>query len=336
MRALGLGLILAASFASAAEMPGGLERFKRSGGAPAGGGQAEATVDLLPEFADGSDRNQADVGSCHAFSSVAVLEAAYFRHFHRAVRFSEADVFLRRTVLDPERFARFVETGETAMREGNDPAGDVEYALRNGIASNVGYDSFVKRFKRWREADKKTLAGINQMREEEGWLERLLYDPREHWAELETRPGNRKLYERMLQGAGEPVVADRAKYKAELAGFSLKKASYEFPKGRVDAAGCRAAGRPQAADIVAELKAGRPVAVSMALDGLPEWGQTKSSAHAYHAFTIVGMHPNQRGEPVFQTRNSWGGVHPDVPLEQTCRIYAIASVLAPGEAAAAR
>ena len=68
----------------------------------------------------------------------------------------------------------------------------------------------------------------------------------------------------------------------------------------------------------------------MSLSGLTAWGQTDSTSDAYHAFMIVGYDSSDTGV-IFHTRNSWGGTNPDIPDNQTCRIYAVNSVLVPGE-----
>ena len=83
-------------------------------------GSWQRDIDLLPQFADLSNRDQCDVGSCHTFGSVAVLEAAWFRKHKTRVRFSEADLFLQRTVLTGDVYRQFCRDGKCELSEGNE------------------------------------------------------------------------------------------------------------------------------------------------------------------------------------------------------------------------
>jgi hypothetical protein len=94
---------------------------------------------------------------------------------------------------------------------------------------------------------------------------------------------------------------------------------------------CRAAGVYQGLAIIDELRAGRPVAVSMELKGLQAWGSAGSQEHAYHAFLITGFEKKPGEDALLRVRNSWRGKNPDVREDELCRVYDIISVLAPGE-----
>jgi len=297
------------------------------------GGDKKKKVDLLPQFADPSTRNQCSIGSCHAFGSVAVLEAAYFRNYKEHVSISEQDVFLRRTVLSGDVYRSFCAGGACKMSEGNDPAGDIRYVLENGALSGGSYSTFAERYVKYRDAEQRTMAGFKKQYEESSWIQKLLYDPRQHWKELSTTAESTRLLSDMLQGRGSSVSAERGKLKAKLAGFKLRsKDDFGFKSEHkaLAPADCLARGAAQLAALKGELDAQRPVCVSMSLSGLTAWGQTDATRDAYHAFMIVGYDATDAGL-VFHTRNSWGGTNPDVKDNESCRIYVVDSVLAPGE-----
>ncbi len=330
--------INAAKARAAAEHAARAHQTAAGGGvspAPGAAGEKKKKVDLLPQFADPSNRNQCTIGSCHAFGSVAVLEAAYFRNYKEHISISEQDVFLRRTVLSGDVYRAFCDSGHCKMSEGNDPAGDIHYVFANGALSGGSYSQFAQRYVRYREGEQKTMEGIQQTYENMGWLEKLMYDPRKHWKELSSSETSQKILTNMLEGKGASDSAERGQLKAKLAGFKLRsKKDFDFkPEYKeLPPADCLARGAAQLAALKGELDANRPVCVSMSLSGLAAWGQTDTTRDAYHAFMIVGYDTTDAGL-VFHTRNSWGGQNPDIPQSEACRIYVIDSVLAPGETA---
>jgi hypothetical protein len=263
-------------------------------------------------------------------------QAGAGRRYGRHIHLAEEDLFLRRTVLSGDVYSDFCSSGKCELSEGNDPEGDIAYALNNGVLSGDSYQQFVKRYVGYRSAEQKTLEGIQKMRDEQGWLEKLLYDPREHWKELQTNAQSKKLLSDYLEGRDRNSDAERAKIKSELAGFTVKSKSFPFIGGadanKLTDAQCREKGEAQIEALTAELRAGRPVVVSMSLSGLPAWGQTDKSKHANHAFMMLGFE-DKDGKRVFRSRNSWGGDNPDVPAYQLCRVYGMSTMLAPGESA---
>ena len=292
-----------------------------------------AKVDLLPQFEDSSTRNQGGIGSCHAFGSVAVLEAAYYRHYKEHVVLAEEDVFLRRTVLSGDVYREFCSSGKCVMTEGNDPEGDIRYVLAHGALSGGSYVRFADRYVKYRNAEQRTMEGIQRSYEEMGWLEKLMYDPRAHWRELQKESSAKKILSSYLEGRGSLESAERDGNRKKFEGFRLRtKSDFDFKAENKDLppADCLARGAAQRAALKAELDARRPVCVSMSLSGLAAWGQTDKTRDAYHAFMIVGYDPAPGGL-VFHTRNSWGGDNPDIPAAETCRIYQLNSVLGPGE-----
>ena len=332
--AIGGGAAAGAAIGAMRGLAQGAGRQQQAAAAVAAAAAPKTDVSHLDQFADPSDRSQGDVGSCHAFGSVAVIEAAYFRRYGRHIRLAEEDLFLQRTVLSGDVYDDFCSTGKCELSEGNDTAADIRYALDHGVLSGSSYQQFVTRYLSYRAAEQRTLQGIQRMRDEQGWLERLLYDPRDHWRELQTNAQSKRLLSNYLEGRDRNSDTERARVKGELAGFTLKTKSFTFIGGsdatKLTSAQCKAQGADQRAALSSELAGGRPVAVSMSLSGLAAWGQTDTSKHANHAFMLLG-YTDAGGKRTFHSRNSWAGQNPDVPEDQLCRIYGIYTVLAPGE-----
>lgn len=314
--------------------------------APKGAAVVETTedfpgsVDLLPQFPDASDHNQVNVGSCHAFSTISVLEAALFRRYQQHIALSEADLFLQRTVLRGQVNADFDPTALSA-NEGNDVVGDVYFAITNGVATSDQYGEFVKRYTAFRDTAKQDSQYVDRMVAQENALQKFfdktLFDARQAYKDTYTPEAKRGLTGYLSSVNGRQSIAllesERARTKAMLAGFRALQKSYPYmgnASSSVDAAACGRLGTERGAAILRELKAGRPVAVSMSLSGLPEWDQTDASRDANHAFTLVGYALTQKGVS-FHTRNSWGGKNPDVPDSQLCRVYNFVTVLTPQE-----
>lgn len=295
--------------------------------------EAARGIDLGEQFADPAQRNQSAVGSCHIFGSIGVLEAAYFRKYGKHVRFSEEDLFLRRQILSGDIYADFCASGKCTLSEGGHPSQDIQYALDHGVLTGSSYAAFVERYVRYRSAEQKTMEGLQKMRDQQGWLEKLLYDPRAHWRELQTQGSAAKMIGDYLEGRDRNSSTEREKTQKELAGFRVKVKWYEAGGNDTvtkTAAQCNAEGALQRGAMLRELHAGRPVVLSMNLIGLKAWGQTEKSRDAYHAFMIVGV-KNDGGKRTFKSRNSWGGDNPDVGEDELCRVYGITTVLIPGE-----
>lgn len=139
----------------------------------AGAARAEEAKDLSYQFPDPPMRYQGDVGSCHDFASVALLEAALYRRHgpltgpgadalvpwvaptvgaakgKAHLRLSEADLFVRRTVASAEYFQDIGAKlgGKTAITEreledavlwaeAGSPQVDLVFAVRFGIAKD--------------------------------------------------------------------------------------------------------------------------------------------------------------------------------------------------------
>jgi hypothetical protein len=303
------------------------------GGAVRAAAEAPPRADTRGQFMDAAGRNQAGIGSCHTFGSIGVLEAAYYRQHGRRVRLSEQDLFIQRQVLSGDVYEGFVRTGDGTLTEGGHPSVNLRHALDHGVLTGDGYAGFVRRWNRYREAERRTLDGLERERRRNGWLVNLFYDPRAHWRELQNAPETRRIINRYLQGRDDASDAERARVRRELAGMTLRTRDFEYrgEEGtKLSAARCLAAGAPAARAIRGELDAGRPVVLSMTLKGLAAWGTAGSTDHANHAFVVTG-YSVRGGRAVLHTRNSWGGMNPDVREDELCRVYSVSSVLARGE-----
>jgi hypothetical protein len=283
-------------------------------------------IDLTTQFPDVLSRDQCSVGSCHIFATLAPVEAALNRAYDLKVRLSEADLFVQVKVKSKDLYSGASDEAGGAVRlsEGGYPAENLEYALAHGIATDKSapYDRMLGKYEGWRESQQKSIAAAKKS-------ETILNNTKGHWGEMETEDFAKKNNERFLLGAAD-LQAERDAVKKALTGFKVEKNSF----GYFDS------GVTQKQKLVDYLCRGIPVAVSMELAGLPEWGQSKNSEHARHAFIIKGF---ERADDkfIFKTRNSWGPFHstratsnPDIPEEQLSRIYAADALLTASEAKA--
>jgi len=238
-------------------------------------------ADHSNQFPDG-ERSQRNVGSCHAFTTVALLEAAYYRHYGKHKRFSEADVFVQNTLLTPDVYETFLEKGKPKLDEGKITKKDLEYALAHGVASSFAYKDFLKRYRRYRKAERTTLktvkaAGAQEDEEED-------YDPRADWVRLQQDPAARRILEAYLNGnrTGE-LAREREENRRAFEGFKLEVVEFE------DFMGDASWGWEQSLVVKDELDAGRPVGFNV----------------PGHVLVITGYHMSG-DEPIFQTRDSDG------------------------------
>lgn len=288
-----------------------------------------ADIDLSGQFPTGS-RDQADVGSCHAFASIGLLEAAYFRKTGEHAVFSDADLFLRNTVLNGNIYTGniadrgFTRTGKPELKEGGSPStllaiGDMEFAIKHGVATTPQYSAFLERYRRYREAEQRTLADIERQHRKNPWLVRLLYNPRKHWAELQRSPTNQRILQNFLMGNDQTLEEQRAATREKLSGLSVVKNLYVTLPSSVNRApaDCARDGAGRTAAVLSELRAGRPVGVSYFTDA--NW--------ASHVIIITGAKSDGNGGVVFKTRNSWGaGGNADMHPHDMCKVHGLFSV----------
>lgn len=268
-------------------------------------------VDLSSQFT-GPSRNQRDVGSCHAFAAVGVLEAAYYRRYGQRVRLSEADLFLRRNILSGDAYDTFRQGGgEATLDEGHYIEGTIRFALDTGVATGPRYGAFLERYRRYRAAEARTLEDLLRQYERLGAEERAGYDVRQHWYELQTSTLSRRIAENYLTGNDRTLQADRDLIKQRFAGMRMDFRSFT-PASSADQEACRRAGQGQTDFMLGELRAGRPVAISQ----------------QGHAYIVSGYRVDENGAAVFMTRNSYGeGENNDIQANETCTIRKVISVV---------
>ncbi len=334
-----------------------------------------ATVMFDDQFPDPASRDQGGVGSCHAFTTVSLMEAALWRKHKKRYWLSEADLFVQKVVEDPAYYAKArTALGANAaykFLEGGSPYDDCEFARTKGVAfaEHAEWGAFEKKYLAWKkERQKEVETGRSQVKMTGGALEdikkdyesiaaserngsdRLAQVSRVHLQRVETKTGGMHVENvRNFQGFLDQV-AGRTKREAEgrllgdvsvleddrkevvrlAAGFKTIKLDFPYklpPKSAVDPdAACRELGAKAKAGLLAALKKKVPVALSMDIGGLPEWGQRGNFGSAWHAFTITGYTLDVSGALTLHSRNSWGGLNPDVPETRFCRIMRVTAV----------
>lgn len=292
-------------------------------------------------------RDQSSIGSCAAFASVALVEATLARHPRRprCTRLSEADAYLQHKVFSWScwrdgscaRVIRSLLGGKKvwemcelfggcgdlrSVQEGGYVEDYLRHILNEGVLTGdryaefvTGYYDMIGRAARGRSYDERGFAGS-------------LLTPR-LLGQLET-------YQRDLTRFQAQRMRDEV--KAELAGLRAHSRDYPASKmgqpWRLPRGQCSSQGMLQRAAVETELEAGRVVAVGMWVAGLPGWGGVPVGGNGGgHAFLITGYRGRRGGSKTFMTRNSWGGLNPDVSEADFCRVMSVHSLLYPGETA---
>jgi len=304
-------------------------------------------IDLGSMFTDGV-REQKDINSCHSFVTVALLEAAYFRRHGEKIRLSEADLFVQHTVLGGRVYDGFVGESATSLSESDYMELDLDFAFAHGVATAPQYEPLLEKWRRYREAEKRTLedllkqAKLDEQRKEELkrrfdgvakedareqlsradfelLFEEEVYDVRSHWKELQMGTLSKKTLERFLTGNSDELARQREEMRGKFKGMS--RVTRTFDEGRayddvtdLSARECREAGSGQLAAINEELKAGRPAAVSM-------WDPSPAN----HAFLVTGTQKGKTGALMLRTRDSYYLDQP-LPLAFACGIYRVTSI----------
>lgn len=294
-------------------------------------------VDLLYQFADPSNRDQCNIGACHAFGAVAVLEAAYFRQYKETIHLSEADLFIQAHILHPDlsvgQYWQPAGQDKDKLYEGETLSGDIRYAIDHGVATSLSYLDFAKRYYCYREREQQCLRALNAQWNNSSWFDRLFDDPRASWAKLQESPEKKRLVEMLLggEGAETKLPLERENIRMRLKDFRVLRTAYDDSKSSGSV--CAMQGASQKKEILSELNSGRPVLVNMNLAGLKAWGPAVAdpAKDAYHGFAIVGCKYGSDHKIVFQTRGSAGNMNPDIQEDELCRIQTINTVLAPRE-----
>jgi hypothetical protein len=270
-----------------------------------------AGQDLSWQFSD-DGRSQGETGSCHAFTAVALLEAAHRRAYGHHVRLSEADLYLRRGILRHRlAFATGTEQGMTLWR-------DLGWGLSEGVA--LGADGEFPEFE-------SRLRGF-----------------------LAAAPGSalwsrERVTSALLPRAdSEDARVERDAVKTAFAGFERRRVGLLSFAGAV--ARAEIAKEPvkcelerRVALVRRQLDLGRPVGIGLlrgfALD--PAWS-ARAKTDGAHYFVLKGY--RREGERlVFLTRNTFSpenGGSPDLDERELCMTFSLVWVLTPSEAAAER
>lgn len=279
-----------------------------------------AAADLSHKFFP-ECRGQGDTASCHAFASIAVLEAS----MTAPVRLSEADLFVR-VALDSGRFKVVKkDDGSVAVEQEEEgaPHRDIAHALEHGVAEagDAPWDEFLKAWRTHR--DEQRAACARAVSEDGRSAKACLADDesalREYLDGLKGEEG-REAREKLL-GDPEALARSRRAVKAKLAGLALKtlrRDSGDFDDASLqdvrDDGVCREKGRKQTEALVEQLDAGRPMAVCFGMEGVPGWDQgaeKKKKDTPRHCVAATGYETAGEGaaaRKVFKLRNSWVGM----------------------------
>lgn len=282
-------------------------------------------VDLSAQWPHEVPRNQGMFGTCTAFATVALYEAATSRA-GRCIRLSEADAFLQADVLrwrcwDDARSC-------TTSLEGLN-VNDMSAHLRSkGVLTGDDYAAFMGRY-----ADAREREHADEARRP--WFIRYLLDPFAYAPLFDNPPAEvrRRLESYAAITRRGDVDRQRRAVAADLARFTRRSQSFRTPSAPWELAPerCRQEAREQERFIDGELLEGRPVAVEMDLKGLEAWGADLAKSVSLHSFVISGVYVARSGDKYYKTRNSWGGWNPLVPPGQLCRVLYAESLLVPGE-----
>lgn len=262
--------------------------------------QAPEHVDLSYQFEPGR-RSQGKLNSCHAFTAVALIEAAYFRKFGRTIRLSEADLFVRRNALPVWPFLRFFQGGLARP--------DVRAALDEGVLPGDYYPAFEERYHAFAKRFFKFLDSRGSVA-----------------AEL------------LPESLTPEADAARAQVRDEVADLTVGGESFFSFIGanarslvKKDRVNCSVARRERM--IRRQLDAGRPVGVGLHTGWSkdPAWRRDATGEGGSHYFVVTG-YDRVGGALVFRTRNSWAsGVEPDLSGQDLCEVYGLTWVRAPND-----
>ena len=266
------------------------------------------------------EKSQQNIGSCHAFASVGLLEAALYRGYHAHIELSEADLFIGNTLGSAEAYAKARKAGR--LNEGNYVDRDLRFALDHGLATEATFDygRMSPRYGAYREAVSYFSDKFRQDDARRDWIQRTFFKSEsEQWLQAQLNPQALQNKERMLNGVQSriPIADERALMKEAFAAFRIRK---------MDAATMRA---PEE-ELNWWLDRKVPVSVSIDLGGLPNWGDFPKGS--WHGIIIEGYRFDPDGSLVYKTRNSWGmGRSPDVPGMAVDSIREMNIVIAPGD-----
>ncbi len=299
-------------------------------------------VDLRDQFPPGKVPDQGKVGTCHVFATVGLLEAAYYRRYGSHIAFSEADLFAQSRVGTGAIYSEasvcktYAGTDKCMLGEGAWPAENLQFILNFGIlpanAGGVSYEQFAQDY--IEDLKKPIEASLSHL----------------HSRGLKIKqsptPALKKLQKIIWESV--PFASEiRRRVRDALAGFEVAHLYFDrLPPERylhISPKECGEISRDRRKKLIAELKAGRPVEVSLALLGMPAW---KHATHRpsdavgntlNHSVLVVGLRQDGAGRYSFRTRNSWiiesQPVNPDLGEDELCHIIGMTRLLTSKEAA---
>lgn len=257
--------------------------------------------------------DQGAIGDCHAFAATVLLNAALHRA-GRPARLSPADLFIQSILFTGEHHLYIAEGTPMSLTEAGFIAADLKVALANGVAteSELPYSRFERAYAARilpsarrdivRNDDTGVLTralNLEQLDDEEAKLRAA--------AERETLRSKqaartRALVERVFRRRWPEILNARERVKAELAAARVVPHEVDFTKPG------SAAGGAVKRLLLAELDAGRPVAVEFDMAGSALWSEKAAAlggSSGGHGFVLVGYRA-AGGELAFETLNSWG------------------------------
>lgn len=311
------------------------------------------SVDLISQFPrsrEGQDQGQ--IGDCHDFAAVALMEAAYNRRYRQFRLLSVTDLFVHHTLTSPDAAADYIVAGRDAssppVYEGGNTIGDVTYALERGVASQLDepYGPFYRRYFKGDvphlqmeltdAEDRKVRYYLNDASDSDVKRslpkDSIFADDRSEIAANLILPEMGRIAART--DAQHPQAAvSREQSRQLLRGFIVGGRAYRTARD-ISADACLEKGQERMSLLVSELRKGRPVGVGMDVGGV--WIHAPKEK-ANHEFVIRGYVVQPGGRVTFRTLNSWGkdkfgeawdSYVFDLDL---CRVYSITTLRAPGE-----
>jgi len=277
---------------------------------------APASVDLTEQFTGGL-RDQGATGSCHAFASISLLEAAIKRRGQGEDWLSSADLFVRVALQNGAYEIVTLKDGSmiVTQKEGGKADADLEFALENGVAraETVPWGVFYAAYVQYRQERLAECQNLSAKSKNPGCRQ----DTFEEYVErLQKDAANR---EKKFLGDSKVLAEDRAKIKAKFKGLTLQSKRMGFLRSFDEASAtdvadpgvCREKGSKQTAALVETLAANLPAVICFNMANLPGWGKDKTKKDgASHCVTAYGYSTSGQGAAArksFRLRNSWGG-----------------------------
>ncbi len=298
MKALGLSLTLISALS----------------GWPQGLPASELSVDLSGQFASDC-RDQGKTDSCHAFASIALLEAALKRNQKEDLQLSAADLFVRKTLLKSGAQAVEIPAEEGSVDvvqiETGDPYEDIRFAIRSGVArmGTVPWESFLEAYEEYKAQRKEKC--LEAFKQDSKPLAQCLAENSHLKAFLESLSQEQSLAEKekRLLGESPEIQKDREEIRKRLEGLSVSKEEFVplLPPEADDKGVCKEKGLKQKGMILSRLALDWPVAVCLHLEGLEGWGaEDAKGGELKHCVAVTGYKKAQGEDPLYlATRNSW-------------------------------